>query len=171
MQLAQIEIVGLAFYHLKRKVFGLGWRKLVCFISVHLATKRKNHLPMELPRLQSLKEHRPSLVSPGVKSQLEIYSVLLTTFIWKRGAAVEYLIVVSKDEGSSLRGAAFEIFQLCRSFFCLCQDSIGGLLLNKPRVKLVQTGSSPPHTHIYIAGGHIYIAGGVIRPDEFYFSL
>jgi hypothetical protein len=69
MQLAKSEIVGLPFYHLKQKVFGLRRWKLVWFISIHLATKRKNHLPIGLPgRLQSLKEHRPSLVSPAVDS-------------------------------------------------------------------------------------------------------
>ncbi len=35
----------------------------------------------------------------------------------KRGVMVEYLIVVTKIAGSRLSAAAFEIFQLCRSFF------------------------------------------------------
>ncbi len=35
----------------------------------------------------------------------------------KRGAVVEYLIVDTKVVGSRPTGAAFEIFQLCRSFF------------------------------------------------------
>jgi hypothetical protein len=34
----------------------------------------------------------------------------------KRGVVVEYLIVVIKIVGSRLSAAAFEIFQLCRSF-------------------------------------------------------
>ncbi len=75
-----------------------------------------------------------------------------------------FLLIILWYAGSLPSDVTFEIFLLCRSFSCLYQDSIRGLPWSKPRLKLVQTGSSPPPTRTYITGG-------VTNPDEFYFLL
>ena len=65
--------------------------------------------------------------------------------------------------GSRPSGAAFKIFPPFQSVLLLTEFDPGSSM-KQPRLKFVQTGSSPPPALIYIIGG-------VTPPDEFYFSL
>ncbi len=56
-------------------------------------------------------------MSPAIDSQLKYIQFDKQLLQGKRGVVVEYLIVVSKIADSRLSAAAFEIFQLCLSFF------------------------------------------------------
>ncbi len=69
---------------------------------------------------------------------------------WHSGRASD---CSSKDcEIASLWCCFWNISALSK-FFCLCEDSIRGLLWSKPGVKFVQTGRSPPPARIYFICG------------------